>query len=150
MGAGAFAAPTNVAVGATPTGVAVVDLDGDKKMDLVVANGGGSSVSILRGAASGGVSAAVNVAVGTTRPDSVFVADLDNDGQPDIVTSNGSTSNMNFLRSSSAIQYVLSQYTTGTNPLGITVADFNKDGFPDIAVAATGSNQAQVFLQTCK
>lgn len=150
MGAGMFAAPTNIAVGTTPSGVFVTDLDGDKFADIIVSNNASSNVSVLLGNGMGGAAPAVNTSLGTNRPDSIWVADLDGDAQPDIVTSNGTNSNMSFLRRSSAIQYTVSAYATGTTPSGITVADFNKDGFPDIAVTASGSSQAQVYLSTCK
>ncbi len=70
-----------------PYGLVVRDLNGDGRLDVVVANGGSSTVNILWGLSGGTLSAAVNYAVGNS-PYSVDVGDLNGDGRLDIVTSN--------------------------------------------------------------
>src|SRR5208337_4311790 len=86
-----FAPRVNFSVGSGPRGVAVQDLDGDGKPEIVVANWGDSTVSVLRNLGQPGsidtnsFAPAVNFAVGAN-PQTLAIADLDGDGQPDIVT----------------------------------------------------------------
>src|SRR5262249_1260707 len=57
-GAGGFGAPTQFAAGSGPLAAAVGDLNGDGKLDLVVANTVSNDVSILLGTGTGSFGAA--------------------------------------------------------------------------------------------
>ena len=90
---GIFAAPTIHAVGNDPVAIAVGDLDGDDRSDIVTANAilatsgaGVSDVSVLRQnpAAPGQFLAAASYGVGTV-PHDVAIGDIDGDGRPDLV-----------------------------------------------------------------
>ena len=74
-------------MGSEPFSVAVGDFNGDGKPDLVAANLGQASVSVLVGAGDGTFQAQQTFAVGT-EPQSVAVGDFDRDGMPDLVTAN--------------------------------------------------------------
>ena len=63
-GIGTFGAAVNYGAGLTPTSVAIGDLNGDGKPDLVVANNQGNSVSVLLGNGNGTFAAAVNYSAG--------------------------------------------------------------------------------------
>jgi hypothetical protein len=73
--------------GPGPRSVAVADLNGDGKPDLVVANTIDSTVSVLLGNGHGSFQPQQMYAVGTY-PDAVAVADLNGDGKPDLVVAN--------------------------------------------------------------
>jgi FG-GAP-like repeat len=84
-GSGAFGAAS----------VAVADVNGDGKPDLVVANcsatsssctGGGGTVGVLLGIGNGTFQTAVTFGAGGNTPFGVAVADVNEDGRPDIVT----------------------------------------------------------------
>ena len=82
---------TSYAVGSTPDSVAVADLNGDGKLDLIIANAGSNTVSVLLGNGAGGFGPATSFNVGTG-PASVTVGDLNGDGKLDlVVASTGST-----------------------------------------------------------
>ena len=88
-GNGTFQTPATFAVGSSPTSVAVADLNGDGKLDLVVAN-----VEQQRERPAGQrqrhLPAAVNYA-DAPGPNSVAVADVNGDGMPDLVVANQSS-----------------------------------------------------------
>jgi hypothetical protein len=75
-------------------GMAITDITGDSKPDVVAANGtSNAKVSIFRNTSAGGViglAAAVNYATGN-EPLRVLAGDLNGDGKPDVVTAQGSS-----------------------------------------------------------
>jgi hypothetical protein len=88
-GNGTFASAATYGSGSYFT-VAVADIDGDGKPDLVLANWACSSagtgcVSLILGNGDGTFQSAANVGAGTDA-DTIAVADLNGDGQPDLVT----------------------------------------------------------------
>jgi hypothetical protein len=92
-GSGAFGAAS----------VAVADVNGDGKLDLVVANCSGTAsscigtvpgdVGVLLGNGNGTFQTAVSYGSGANTPFGVAVADVNGDGRPDIVAANCSSSN---------------------------------------------------------
>src|SRR5207245_1293426 len=82
-GDGTFAKPVHYASDDTPNYVAVADINGDGKLDLITANGGGRSVSILLGNGNGTFQSARNFAVGLI-PNALAVGDFNNDGRLDV------------------------------------------------------------------
>jgi len=52
-GSGTFGAPVNLATGTNPRDVAVVDFNGDGRLDLATANEGSHTISILLGTGPG-------------------------------------------------------------------------------------------------
>jgi hypothetical protein len=137
IGGGRFAAHADYGVGIDPRGLAFGDVNGDGRLDLVVANAGyagySSSVSVLLGKGDGTLAAKVDYAADSRpRPTSIALADLNGDGKLDIV----------FLASSSSSVSVLLGRGDGTFPVGvdypvsgagIAVGDVNGDGKLDIA-----------------
>lgn len=93
--------------GEDPHSVAIGDLTGDGKLDLLVGydNGTVSNISVFENTSTGsGVVSfnptAKNHTSGTT-PKSVGIVDLDNDGKVDIVSANSSSNTVSVMRSSS-------------------------------------------------
>ena len=77
---------------ATPVSVAAADVNGDGKPDLIVANEGDNTVSVLLnttapGATTPSFAAQQTFATGS-QPESVAVADVNGDGQPDLIVAN--------------------------------------------------------------
>src|SRR5579871_855043 len=78
----AFGAQVTFGVGSQPRSVATADVNGDGKLDLLVANGAAGNVGVLPGNGNGGFGAESTFAVGTT-PFSVAVGDFNRDGKLD-------------------------------------------------------------------
>ena len=73
------------AVGTTPETVAVGDLNGDGKPDLIVGNRNSANMSVFLGVGDGTFQAAVDYNTPTSgTPDSIAVGDFDGDGKPDL------------------------------------------------------------------
>src|SRR5207249_190534 len=146
------------ASGTTPLYVTVGDLNGDGKLDLVVANQTSNTVSVLlnttaSGAAIPSFAAKQDFATGTT-PVSVTVGDVNLDGKLDLAVANFGASTVSVLLNTTAPGAAIpsfaakQDFATGANPLSVTVGDLNGDGKLDLAVANQGSTTVSVLLNT--
>ncbi len=153
-----YSAKTDFITGTSPTTVAVADLNGDGKPDIVVTNQGDNTVSVLLnttspGAATASFSAKTDFATGTL-PRAVAVADLNGDGKPDVVVTNQGDNTVSVLLNTTspgaatASFSAKTDFATGTTPFWVTTADLNGDGNPDIVVANLSSNTVSVLLNT--
>ena len=133
-------------------GVAVADLNGDGKMDIVVPNSiDVGTVSILLGNGDGTLKAHVDYPSGGRGPLWVGVGDLNGDGSLDLVVSNfnryGSSSTVSVLLGKGDGTFsVGGSYTTGPDPHEGVLADFNGDGKLDLALTIQDSRNIWVFL----
>lgn len=87
-GTASFATRVTYATGNGPIRVTAADVNGDGKADLLVANNGSSTVSVLLGNGDGTFRTKTSHAMGDI-PVSAAAADFNGDGAPDIVTVSG-------------------------------------------------------------
>jgi hypothetical protein len=128
---------TSYAVGSTPDSVAVADLNGDGKLDLVIANAGSNTVSVLLGNGAGGFGPAISFNVGTGAA-SVTVGDLDGDGKLDLVVANTGSNTVSVLLGNGAGGFgAASNFATGAAPNSVAIGDLNGDGKPDLVVGTS-------------
>ncbi len=139
-------APFTVAAGSAPFWVQAGDVSGDGRLDLVVANFGASSVSVLLGKADGTFETRRTLT--TPSPTfSVCIADFDLDGRKDIATANYNTASVSVLRSLGGGNFASPQtYAVQQLPRSVCAADLNNDGRPDLAVSNNGSSNVSVLI----
>jgi hypothetical protein len=136
--------------------VAIGDLNGDSRLDLVVADAS-NKLPVLLGQAGGGFLALTPKPLsGLNNPSSVALGDLNGDGRLDLALAPFSIDPSNPSLDTHAVLVLLgngdgtfglqAQITTGTNPDAVAMGDLNGDGRLDLAVANAGSNTVSVLL----
>ncbi len=145
-GNGTLQAPVPYNVGTSPYNLAVSDLNGDGKPDLVTANNGGN-ISVLLNSGSGSFPSTGTVYTAGAGPYSVSIADFNVDGFPDIAVANGSGTTVNVLQNTGSGTFLAaSPFNSGSSPRLMTAGDFNLDGKPDLAVPNFTSGTVSVLL----
>jgi hypothetical protein len=147
---GGFQTPVSYAAGLGPSGVAIADLNGDGKADIVVADAGtypnyAGSVTVLLGNGNGTFQSLTGY---STSSGSTFVAvaDVNGDGTPDLLVVNWSGSVSVLIGNGNGTFQPAVNYDVGNSPFALAVGDFNGDGIVDIAVASNGSNSVSLLL----
>ena len=151
-----FSANQEFATGTGPIFVTVGDVNGDGKLDLVVANFNSDNVSVLLnttvpGAAAPSFAAKQDFATGEA-PLFVALGDLNGDGKLDLAVANLNASTVSVLLNTtnpgaSTPGFADKQdVDTGPNPRSVRVGDLNGDGKRDLAVANVGSDSVSVLL----
>jgi hypothetical protein len=116
--------------------VAVADVNGDGRPDLVVANFSSNSVSVLLGNGNGTFQSAVNFGVGSGAI-SVAVADVNGDGRPDLVVANYHSNTVSVLLGN---RNAATHFTVKA-PASVTAGK----SFTITVTAKTSSNQLDAF-----
>jgi len=141
-----FSAQVPYTAAGYPYSVAVADFNGDGKPDLVAANQGSITVSVLLGNGDGTFQKQVSYVTGNT-PTSVAVGDFNGDGKPDLVVANLGDNKVSIqLGNGDGTFQSEKTYTTGTTPYSVVVGDFNGDGKLDLVVANFSDNTISVLL----
>lgn len=141
-GDGSFKPGASYEVGFSPAAVSVGDLNGDGKLDLVVANSCGESAtcstgtaSVLLGDGKGSFTLKSKLELGK-QVSSIALADLNQDGKLDLIVANGGDNQVEaFLGNGNGTFSNETLYAVGIAPSSLVVADFEGDGHPDVAVA---------------
>ena len=141
-----FTGPANIAVGNYPYGLAVGDLNGDSRPDLVTANSSSDDVSILLGNGTGGFSGPTNFVVADT-PFSVAVGDFNGDARPDVATANVSPDSVSILLNDGNGGFGgPTNFAVGDGPRSVAVGEFNGDSHLDLATANQASDDVSILL----
>ncbi|QBB71649.1 hypothetical protein ELE36_15500 [Pseudolysobacter antarcticus] len=153
-----FATQQTFATGSNPTSVASVDLNGDGRPDLIVANNGSNTVSVLLNTTAPGAAApsfaTQQTFASAANPINVIASDLNGDGKPDIIVANNGASSVSALLNttvsgSTTLAFTAqTSFATGSNPVAVSTADINGDGKPDLIVVNNSSNTVSVLFST--
>jgi surface antigen len=149
-GNGTFQSPVTQLVGSTnAVSLAVADLNGDNKPDLVVASScptGSTTCNIytLLGNGDGTFTYSSSLASGGYNPTSLTIGDVNDDGIPDIIVSNscasedecavGGTIGVLLGKGGASFLAPVTYPSGGLEPDSVAIADVNGDGHPDLVV----------------
>lgn len=138
-GGGRFQDPTSYSTHAYPNVVVALDLNRDKKTDLVVGNRESKTISVFVNQGDGNFAEAVNYAMLLScAPASMVAIDLNRDGDLDLVVSNSV-----FLSQGDGTLAAPIEASTG---LSVAVADFNGDGLDDLAFPVESDLTLRIHL----
>jgi len=136
-----------------PSSVAIVDLNGDGRPDLAIANSffdsdedGVATVSVRLNRGDGTFKPRRDYSTGDL-PESLGVGDVNGDGKPDLVTANAWAGSVSVLLNGGDGSFrARSDYETGSRTESVAIADLNGDGAPDIAAAVADAKVVAVLL----
>lgn len=139
IGGGRFRAPRDYRTGDNPEAIAIGDINGDRKLDLVTANEG-DTVSVLLNRGGGRFGSKRDYRTGPS-PTDVAIGDLNSDGKPDLVTPNllsidtGPPRISVLLNKGDGSFRARRDYQTGWI-YSVTIGDLNSDRKPDLVIGS--------------
>ncbi|MEB3294201.1 MAG: DUF4347 domain-containing protein [Synechococcales bacterium] len=134
-GNGNFTAQAPIPMGTAPSMIALGDVDGNGKLDILTANVS-NNVSVLLGTGGGNFSAPTTIAIGN-RPSQISLGDMNGDGMLDIVTSNNVSNDVSIVLGDGRGNFAGGiTVGVGANPGSLNLGDFNRDGKLDFMTSS--------------
>ena len=142
--------PSSLALetGQLPEALAISDLNGDGKQDLLAANAGSQDISIFinQGNRQFVTLARTKLPNGNGHV-SFAVGDIDGDGKKDLAVTQSDSNKLTIFRNTGGAGFAVQvSLATGKEPRGVAIGHLNDDQFADIAVANRGANNVSIFL----
>ena len=131
-------------------GIAIGDINRDKRLDIVVVNRGGSNVGVFLAQGGGNFSEQRTFSTGNgSSPAGLALGDLNNDSILDLVITDHVNGSVLIFLGNGDGTFVETQKLGGdidSGPYLMVINDFNKDNRLDIAVGNGDANYMSVFL----
>ena len=146
----AFTQGATYPTGSLPEYIAVADLNHDGVPDIVTADAGSNSISVLLGNKDGTYQPRKVYKVGNTNanPDSVTLADLDGDGNLDAIVTGHDDNTVTILWGKGdgtfSSSTVIGTFFSG--PHRVAVGDLDGDGHMDFAVVDSGADNIELYF----
>jgi AbrB family looped-hinge helix DNA binding protein len=145
-GGGTFAAKVDYSVGAPTYSIALADLNGDGKPDLITSNWTANTASVFINNGSGTFASKVDYGTGSNAFQ-VVAGDLNGDGKADLAITNYGSNTVSVLINNGDGTFATKvDYGTGSGPRSISLGDLNGDGKPDLAITNFNTNTVSVLL----
>jgi hypothetical protein len=141
---GGFALVSSTPVGAAPVSMVTLDVNGDGKPDLITANNGTNTLTVVTNDGRGGFAFAFTLLVGNT-PYSVAGADLNNDGKLDLISANLADNTLTVLTNNAHGSFGFAATIATVTPVSVAAADVNGDGKVDLIAANAYTNRLTVL-----
>jgi hypothetical protein len=143
LGNATFAPQLTQPVGLGPTSLALGDLNGDDKLDIVVANSQDSTLSLCLNAGNGTCASLSTLNAGGTV--AVALGDLNGDGKLDILAAGGNALKAFLNNGSSFAAPQISFFPVGHDVVELTLGDVDGDGKLDAITCTNGDRFVDVF-----
>lgn len=141
----AFAEPTVHPTSDQPQRLAVVDLDGDDLLDVVVATK--DKIDVLLGDGNAGFGQPMSFSTGGDQPRELSLALFDDDPSLDLIVGNVNGKSIALLLGDGSGQLATATVHPLTGkPRSTAIADFDRDGRLDVAVALEDRDSVQLLL----
>jgi Ca2+-binding RTX toxin-like protein len=149
-GDGTFTQVGDITVGNDPTSLAVADVNGDAKPDIITTNYNDNTISIVLNNFPGNFKHTFgDPTYQPTGSEPYFVtsADLNGDGNQDLIVANYGAGTIQVMLGNGNGTFMPGQvYTVGTGPSEIIATDLTGDGDLDLVVANAGNDSISVLM----
>lgn len=150
-----FAEKVDFQTDTTPRFIALGDLDGDRKLDIITSHANTNTVSaLLNTSDSGSVNFATRVDYPLSLgPDDIVIGDLDGDDRLDLAVSHSdtyvSTNKVSVIKNTSSIGSISFsaelEYIVDQGPKSLAIGDIDGDGRPDLVTANSSSSNVSIL-----
>ena len=126
-----------------PSSLALGDLDGDGRLDLVAGNFNAGSISVFLGNGDGTFRPKVDYQTSSS-PGSVAIGDLHGDARLDVVVTSGAATVGVFRGNGDGTLQTRLDLVSGAFPSAVVIADLDGNAAPDLA--ATNNNDSTISV----